>query len=177
MANFTLNSLGTQTIKDNDTLLKSDTSGVLSKASMSDLKEYAIQEVKSDLSVKNDQQPPLNSGYFISDAEVVTSGTEKKVLKQIDFTIPVNGRYICYMSAPLKSTGGSAHMTLEFNDRPGQAVIDLQSNVDTNYTQIFDISYRYFTAGSYKATISLSSNVDGAKTTKYLTNHVLIIKA
>lgn len=177
MANFTLNSLGTQTVKDDDNLLKSDVNGVLSKASMNDLKQYVTQELKNDMNVKNNQNPPINAGYFVNDVEVVTTGTEKKVIKEIDFNIPVAGRYYCYLSAPLQSTGGSAHMTLETNNRPGNPIIDLQCNVNTNYVQISDVSYAWFEAGNYKATVSLWSNVDGAKTTKYLTNKVMIIKA
>lgn len=61
MANFTINSLGTSSVKDTDTFIKSDTNGALSKINFADLKTEVQKDVR--INFINDNSVKLTSDY------------------------------------------------------------------------------------------------------------------
>lgn len=61
MANFTINSLGTSSIKDTDNFIKSDANGVLSKINFADLKTEVQKDVR--INFINDNSVKLTTEY------------------------------------------------------------------------------------------------------------------
>ncbi|WP_286028705.1 hypothetical protein [Ligilactobacillus agilis] len=61
MANFTINSLGTSSVKDTDNFIKSDANGALSKINFADLKTEVQKDVR--INFINDNSVKLTSEY------------------------------------------------------------------------------------------------------------------
>lgn len=179
MANFTINSLATSQINDSDKVIKSDTNGALTNATMSDVKNYVFNDttlpVKSDYNARNVDSWPVNNNTFV-DRQQITTTSGAKTIATIEFDIKTAGRYVVGLVAPLATTGtGSAMMTVKVDDRPDN-LLEIHTN-GTTMQQYTDISYRTFETGHRTATITLSHNASGASVNGYLNHRFFVMKA
>lgn len=107
MANFTINSLSSQTINGSDKIVKSNSDGVLSNASMNDLKQFVsggsteFNYAEYINAKANRFEQPLNT---ITSKDV--TGTTPVTIWEGDINIPHDGIYVIDIKAGFSVRGG-----------------------------------------------------------------------
>ena len=178
MSNFTLDSLSTQSITADDTIMKSNSDGVLSKTNMSELKKYVndgvllktnMSELKkyvngsSSIDVgtlyNNLQGTGVSFCSIPSGPQSSSSGLETKLVFEGKINIPVSGLYEVNTFLGLGvQGGGSCNATVKFGDM----VVGAPST-NTPSTQVMDQRYLGLKAGDYDVTITIGGTLESSQ--------------
>ena len=157
MANFTLNSLSKQSITANDSIMKSNSDGALSKTTMSELKRYVNGNSSIDVGTlyNNLQVNGVSFCAIPSGPDSSSSGLEPKLVFEGKINIPVSGLYEVNTLLGLGVQGGGAcNATVKFDDM----VVGAPST-NTPSTQVMDQRYLGLEAGNHNVTITIGGTL------------------
>ncbi|MCQ2569814.1 MAG: hypothetical protein MJ139_02765 [Limosilactobacillus sp.] len=158
MANFTLNSLSTQSITANDSIMKSSSDGALSKTNMSELKKYVNGGSSIDVGTLYNNLQGIGVSFCAipSGPQSSSSGLETKLVFEGKINIPVSGLYEVNTLLGLGvQGGGSCNATVKFGDM----VVGAPST-NTPTTQVMDQRYLGLKAGDYDVTITIGGTLE-----------------
>lgn len=161
MANFTLNSLSTQSITANDSIMKSNSDGALSKTTMSELKKYVNGSSSIDAGTlyNNLQGTGVSFCGIPVGPQSSSSGLETKLVFEGKINIPVSGLYEVNTLLGLGvQGGGSCNATVKFGDMVVGA-----PTTNTPATQVMDQRYLGLKAGDYDVTITISGSLESSQ--------------
>lgn len=156
MANFTLNSLSTQSITANDSIMKSNSDGALSKTTMSELKKYVNGgSIDAGTLYNNSQGTGVSFCLIPAGPQSSSTGLEAKSVFGGKIKIPVSGLYEINTILGLGVQGGGAcNAVVKFGD----TVVGAPST-NTPATQVMDQRYMGLAAGDYDVTITISGTL------------------
>lgn len=164
MANFTINDLSTQSIKDDDRILKSNSDGALSKSSFKDIKTYMFTNHPIDFDYPIDVYDDDLKWDDNNMNAVATS--EDKVIFTKQFSVPKTGRMLLFLSSVLKTDVLTAALKVNID---GVQAIQNSTNMTTPIC-ISSMGYPKVTQGTHTITITLVSQNHSGTATLYKFN-------
>lgn len=163
MANFTINDLSTQGVKDDDRFLKSNGDGILSKASGKDIKTYMFTNHPIDFVYPIDV---YDGDLKWDDNNSVVATSEDKTIFTKQFSIPKSGKMILFLNSVLKTDVLTATLVVTID---GVQAIRNVTNMTTPIC-ISNMSYPTVTQGTHTLTVTLSSQSHSGTATLYKYN-------
>lgn len=164
MANFTINDLTTQSIKDDDRFLKSNGDGALSKASGKDIKTYVFTNHPIDFEFPIDVYD--DDLKWDKDNTSVVATSDDKIILTKQFTVPKTGRMLFFLSSVLKTDVLTAALTVSIDGT--QAIKNITDR--TTPICISNMGYPKVTQGTHTLTITLGSQAHTGTATLYKYN-------
>ena len=163
MATFTINDLSTQSIKDDDRILKSNSDGALSKSSFKDIKDYIFANQPISLSFPVD----INEGNIKWDDDMGAVATGKdKLLYTGTFTLQESGRLLLFLNTVIKTDTSTANVLVKID---GVQVIKNTTN-QTTATAISNFAYPTCDKGTHTIEILLNPQSSDSISTLYKYN-------
>lgn len=164
MATFTINDLSTQSIKDDDRILKSNSDGALSKSSFKDIKDYIFANHPISLSFPVDIYEG-NIKWDENDMEAVATGKDK-LLYTGTFKLQESGRLLLFLNTVIKTDTSTANVVVKID---GVQVIRNMTN-QTTATAISNFAYRTCDKGTHTIEILLNPQSSDSISTLYKYN-------